>query len=475
MKKELLTQIYSDRKVRRYAATKSHKLFFHLYFPHYINYAIAPFQEEMFQLTEDEKEPMLLFMAFRKSGKTSIIGTSYPIWSIVGKPQKKFVVLLSRTQNQAKIMLTNIKQELESNNILVNDFGPFQQGNSEWTNYGLELPKYQARIMAASCDQSIRGIRFKEHRPDLIILDDIDDIASTNSWESREKMYDWYLREVIPLGGTNTRIIILGNMIHSDSLMMRLIKEIDEGKRTGTYRKYPLIDENNIPLWPAVFPSQKEIDTLKNSIGNNRAWNNEYLLRPHISSEYAIDPNWIIYYDGIKESKGAFLYNVISIDPAISEKENACFTGIVLAEVYRVNGKLKIYVLPNSFTIKESFPVIVETIKNLNNSMSQKGRTRILIEATGAQDYICQQLRHIGINNIEGIRPIGDKLTRLETLSHAIKNGTILFHRTKNTNIITQIVNFKNVQYKDLADSFSQMGQAVINDSMQTIPDIFFL
>ena len=70
-------------------------------------------------------------------------------------------------------MLKNLRTELENNHLLRHDLGPFREEEDEWRNTSLVISNYEARIMAVSVDQSVRGIRHKQHRPDLIICDDI--------------------------------------------------------------------------------------------------------------------------------------------------------------------------------------------------------------------------------------------------------------------------------------------------------------
>ena len=126
MKKEILPQLMrekmiKDRRIRRAITTNSHLAFFHFYFAHYVKYPTAPFQREIFRLSEQEEIKSLYIVAFRGSGKSTIITTSYPIWAILGKQQKKFVIILSQTQIQAKQHLINLKRELENNELLKRD------------------------------------------------------------------------------------------------------------------------------------------------------------------------------------------------------------------------------------------------------------------------------------------------------------------------------------------------------------------
>ncbi|MCC6520578.1 hypothetical protein IT403_01145, partial [Candidatus Nomurabacteria bacterium] len=84
--------------------------------------------------------------------------------------------------------------------MLKKDLGPFQEESDEWGSYSLVFNKSGARITVASTEQSIRGSRHNEHRPDLIICDDVEDVQSTKTREGRDKTYQWLYGEVIPAG-----------------------------------------------------------------------------------------------------------------------------------------------------------------------------------------------------------------------------------------------------------------------------------
>ena len=121
---ELVEAMIKDRKVRVAIVRESHWYFFHFYFAHYVKYPTAKFKAEIFELTE-KNEGNLFIVAFRGSSKSTILTTSYPIWAILGKQQKKFVLILCQTQSQAKQHMMNLRRELESNTILKNDLSAF--------------------------------------------------------------------------------------------------------------------------------------------------------------------------------------------------------------------------------------------------------------------------------------------------------------------------------------------------------------
>src|SRR3989344_845526 len=99
---QTLDAIKKQRSIRRGLAKNSHFYFFSIYLGHYMKYPFAPFHHEMFALTENQELRLSVLVAFRGSAKSTLMTLSYPIWAIVGAQKKKFALILSQTQNQAK-------------------------------------------------------------------------------------------------------------------------------------------------------------------------------------------------------------------------------------------------------------------------------------------------------------------------------------------------------------------------------------
>ena len=198
---ELLVRLLRDPPARREVTKESLWWFLHVFLGHYLEHKLAPFQEEMIHIAEEERYALVAIMAFRGSGKSTILNLGYPIWSVLGRQQKKCVITISNSQEQARNHFSNIKRELESNDLLKHDLGPFRQEETPWGAYSLELEHYGAKIISVSRGQSIRGMRHSEHRPDLMILDDVED-TNLESGVERENLYAWYMNEVVPAGSS---------------------------------------------------------------------------------------------------------------------------------------------------------------------------------------------------------------------------------------------------------------------------------
>jgi len=461
--KNLLDQILVDRNLRIGIARQSHQWFFNIYFSHYIFYKAAPFHKQMFQLTENQDIKNLVMIAFRGSAKTSIMTVSYPIWAIISGQQKKYVILIGQTQRQAKQLLSNIKKELENNEILLSDMGPFEENQDEWGSYSLVLPWYDARITAVSMEQTIRGMRHKQYRPDLIICDDIEDLNSVRTKEYRDKIYNWITGEVMPAGDQKTRCIFIGNLLHEDCLLMRLKEKIKNNELAGIFKKIPLVDDQKNIAWLGKYPTMKHIEEEKRKIGNEIAYAREFMLRIISDQGKVIYREWIKYYDVIPPTKNNNLrYTALGIDPAISKEDTASYTAMIAAYIYGYENELRIYILPNPVNERLDGPQQLQRAKDLSTTLSRGGRAILYVEDVALQRFLIDTLKNDGYY-AEGVPVHGsDKRARLAIISSLIKNGTILFPKKGTELLINQLVNFGIERHNDLADALSVLVLGII-------------
>jgi predicted phage terminase large subunit-like protein len=459
----LVNKMISDRLVRVSITMDSFLYYFHFYYPHYIKYETADFQKEIIHHLEKSATENLYIVAFRGSGKSTIVTTAYPVWAILGKQQKKFCLIVCQTKAQAKQHMMNIKNELESNDILKKDLGPFTEEGDEWGSQSLVFSNHNARITAVSTDQSIRGLRNNEHRPDLIICDDIEDVQSTKTREGRDKTYNWLRSEVVPTGDKNTRLIIVGNLLHEDSLLMRIKDEIAQNKTRGMFLRYPLIDDEGNCLWPGKYATDKEIEEEKLKVASEVSWQREYLLRIIPSDDQVIYPEWIQFYDELPGTKHrAYRGTYAAVDLAISTKDSADYTAVVFAHVYSRNDKLRIYILPNPIVQKLNFPAQVDLLKNIKATQMPKHTDLLFVESVAYQEALPQLLEIQGVE-AEAIKPQGDKRTRLSLTSTSIKSGIIKFPRQGCEQLLEQLVGFGVEKHDDLADAFSMLINTILD------------
>ncbi|MFA6474723.1 MAG: hypothetical protein WCV88_00805 [Patescibacteria group bacterium] len=468
--------ISSTKSVRKAITMQSHFWFFHVYLNQYITYETAPFHREMLQLTENPQLSLLVFMAFRGSGKSTILSLSYPLWALLGKKKKRCILILSQTQYQAQSLLQHIKHELEENILLRKDFGPFVTRTTQWSADTIVIPRYDAKIIAASTEQSIRGIRHAEVRPDLIICDDIEDLSSVKTMESRNKTFQWLSGEIIPAGDRHTQTVILGNLLHEDSLLMRINKLIDDDRIDGIVKRYPIISEGK-PLWAAKFPNEASLVQEQRKIGNPIAWKREFELQIVPEDGQVISYDDIHYYDTLPEPKEPEqrelddYTNVIrlekvctGIDLAISKKDSADYTAMVSIEIFSFeHEEIKFYVLPHPINKRLSFAETIEQADNISKRLGKTHPTQLYVEQVAYQASAVETLKERRLP-VEGITVTGaDKRARLQIVSPLIEQGQILFPRTGAEDLIAQIVGFGVERHDDLLDAFTLVIMQVMN------------
>ena len=129
---QIIEKMIRDKNFRLAMVRESLFWFTHFYFGGtYVKYPTVDFQREIFQLLEDAEYQNIVITAFRGSAKSTIVTMAYVIWSILGKQQKKFPIILGSTQAKAQTHLLAIKHEFEQNELLRADLGPFREENKQ--------------------------------------------------------------------------------------------------------------------------------------------------------------------------------------------------------------------------------------------------------------------------------------------------------------------------------------------------------
>jgi len=456
----IIDHMIRDGKIRSEIVKNNFPVFFSFYFSHYIKYPSAEFQKNIMNHLNTSKDNLYI-VAFRNSAKSTIITTAFPIWAILGKDQKKFILIICQTKEQAKLHMTSLKQELESNTLLKNDLGPFKEDSDEWNAGSLRFTNTGAKIMIASLEQSIRGLRHNQNRPDLMILDDIEDIQSTRTKANRNKTYQWFKGELIPAGDRNTRIIGIGNLLHEDSLMKRIEEEISEGIFEGTFMTIPLINKNGECAWTGKFPTKESLEIEQKKIGNDIFWKREFLLEIVSDYDQPIHREWISYYDELPQNISGIR---VSVDPAISQKTSADYTAITTGLITGYGIESKLYILPNPINKRMDFPETVgkciEIYQHLRKTYTYVFIT-FYIEDVAYQKALIQVLEREGLS-VQSVPNNIDKRSRLALTGNSIQSGKIQFPRAGCEDMIDQMVNFGIERYDDMADSFATLALSII-------------
>ncbi len=163
----------------------------------------------------------------------------------------------------------------------------------------------------------MRGIRHGSIRPDLIIADDVEDVQSVKTKQGRNKTFEWFTSEIVPAGDTDTKIIVVGNLLHEDSLLMRLKALIQAEEIDGTFVEWRLCETAkahglvNIRIY-------SQFKTMERKVASRIAWEREYMLNLVADEDQIIARTDIAYYDDLPERlSGQYRRVIIGVDLAI--------------------------------------------------------------------------------------------------------------------------------------------------------------
>lgn len=447
-----LKLLLENRGLRIKLAEKDPYWFFHLYFSEYIQCPTAPFQKQLFKDLANDTIRQLVVVSFRGSAKSTIATMAYPLWSIIGSQKKKYVVIASQTQAQAQQHLRNIRDEIESNPLFRGDFGPLEAESAEWGIGALYIPRFNAKIIAVSRGQSIRGLRHRARRPDIVICDDIEDSDSVKTMESRRDTDNWFNSEIKGVGDRNTKFIVVGNLLHEDSLVMRLKESIKANNHVSErYSEYPLLVNGRV-MWPGMYPDKEAIDERRRHFKHN-AWMREFMLEIIPEEDQVVTLSMISRYDTLPPLlKGETERYFVGVDLAISTRSSADYTAavkIIARNIGTPNAKL--YVLPYPLNERLSF---AKTIKRLNEIRAARPSAIFIIETTAYQDAAAQTMRESGAV-VVSIKPGTEKRERLNIAAAKIEQEIVLFPKRGCEALISQLTGFGTEKHDDLMDAFT--------------------
>ena len=379
----------------------------------------------------------------REHAKSTRMSLAYPLWRVLSG-KSKFILLISASKDMAELFLENIKAELEENELILEDFGELK--GEKWKTDFIVL-KNDTAIVSKGAGSSMRGIRYRENRPDLIIADDIMKDDLVNSPTQREKLDRWFRRVVMALG-KDAFIVVVNTIFHNDDLPSRLLKEIEEEKlKNWLGLRFSAILENGKPLWEKRW-SLKDLEKKKMALGSI-AFSTEYMNEPLSEEDMVFKPDWIEYYQSL-EIANKRLEIITAVDPATG-KAKGDYSAIITVGKDKDSG---IYYVLDAYADKISDLKLIEKIIEKFQIFKPKS---IIFEAVAFQEiYKNQVIREASKRGvhlpIKPIKPKVQKEVRIQKLSPLIENGLIKFKENQKL-LIQQLLEFPKGSHDDLIDA----------------------
>lgn len=164
-------------------------------------------------------ETMVAIAAPRGFAKSTAITHCYTLASVLFK-DRRFVLLISDTYEQAVLFLKEIYSELLDNELLQEMFGKVTFLKDSENDIICQMEDgSKFRIMAKGSEQKVRGLRWDGVRPDLIVGDDLENDEIVMNKERREKFKHWFYSALLPCRSDRGIIRIVGTILHMDSLL----------------------------------------------------------------------------------------------------------------------------------------------------------------------------------------------------------------------------------------------------------------
>lgn len=276
---------------------------------------------------------------FRESAKSSIVLRAFPLYCLM-YPQRgrEYIVFIMANQKGASKRLKEISDEYLSNELMnLNLVAVKEQSEKafECIVKDLEGKERRIRFEAYGKGSSVRGLNNRDRRPDIVLIDDPQDMADSMSDTVQDNDYDWFLSDVLFLG-KKTRIFFIGNNLGEKCLIERVIANKEE-LRFETVR-IPIMNAMGESNWEARFPVADILAEKEQfrKIGKLDIWEREKMCIAISPENQLFKKTYFRYYD--KEETKLENCNVfITCDLAISEKESADYTSICAVAVNEEN------------------------------------------------------------------------------------------------------------------------------------------
>jgi hypothetical protein len=270
----------------------------------------------------------------RESAKTTV--TNAAVLYLILYQLVAYFVYISNTETFANDQLASIKRELESNDHIHAVWGnivPDKNAAEMWRENKIETT---TGVLGATKGRGsqIRGMNRFATRPDLIIMDDIEDEDSVATEEQLAKTQKWYMKAVEPALSKvkgEGRLINLGTIQHAKDISQTHAK--DERFTTITFgamvkeegENGEVIDE---PIWP-LYMNKAKYEALKLSYskrGMLYEFGLEYASTINEEDKAKFKAKNVQRYKLLtpEEFVRDFPIRAIAHDPAISEKSTAC-------------------------------------------------------------------------------------------------------------------------------------------------------
>ncbi len=449
-----------------------------------------PFHLDLFR---DMAQPDNNVDAAPRGHAKTTIGSIEAIYRIVNATNH-YLLLISDTYSQARDGVDNIKQELTSNALILWVYGDLST-DWHWTS-GAFTTANSVRVTARGSNMKVRGLKFRQWRPDFVLIDDLENDEAVQKPERRQKLYNWFFRAVIPAMAPGGKISYIGTVLHDDSLLNNALKG-DKGFGGWTRRKFSALnqaeDGSDYALWPSRFPTEtlkrmrddpmfagylgpltfaqemqnEAIDDASRVI--RREWIMGTAEKPYPYSYTEKLERWEREHppDSIGWIESEMKMIIMAVDPAISEKTTADYFAIF---VIGIDKKGEIWMLD---AFQDRIGDIDKQI-DISIEMGVKWKVdKLKVESVAFQAGLARAIRRKAAERgthmpVQEVVPDKDKYRRA-VIHSANFAGGLVHLRTDHPlfdTIVKQFLDFPMGEHDDILDAYMHAAEDLVQKSV---------
>ena len=401
---------------------------------------------------------------------------------------KHYPIIISDSSEQAEGFLDNIRVEFEENTAILEDFGSL--AGSVWRSNVL-VTKTNIKIEAIGSGKKIRGRKHRNWRPDLIILDDVENDENVRTPEQRKKLKDWFDKAVSKSGDDYTDIVYIGTLLHYDSLLAKTLT--NPAYRSIKYKAVIQFSQADDlwQQWESIFTDlandDREADALaffqahKAAMleGTQVLWeeklsyydlmvmrvsegeasfNSEEQNEPINPDDCLFMEEWFDYYNEAEVNFGDPAFDFFGfIDPSLGKTKRSDFSAIVTLAKHKGSGYM--YVVDADIERRHPDRIIADVLAKerwLRASFGH-GYRKLGAETNQFQWFLKEELAKASAKAglylpIEEVQQTSDKVMRIQTLQPDVKNKYIKFNR-RHKRLLEQLTQFPMGAHDDGPDA----------------------
>lgn len=423
------TPAEKDKRIR--SLLGDYNAFVEYYFPHFIVDEVtgkithcAPFHLDAARIIRDNNNLKAVFKWARGHAKSTHLDIFIPMFLMafvyIGMRYINVMVLVGKNLDNAKTLIGDIQAELENNQRFIADFGA-QVNQGSWED-GKFVTQEGVAFFALGRGQSPRGLRYRNHRPDYIVIDDLDDDELVLNKARVERLTEW-VREALfgTLDGGRGRFIMAGNLIARNSVLYN----ISQIESVYTSQVNILTSKDEVS-WADKW-TREEVRAMEKFMGY-RSFNKEYMNNPILEGT-VFKQEWIKYKRLPKLSTYSDI--VLYIDPSWRETKKNDYKA---AKLWGATASGELHCI-RPFLRQCSIAEMVRWVYDTYEWVTSQGAAlRIYMEASFMQDILLDdfsaegRLRGYQLPITGDKRQKPNKYARIEAVSPLWERGKVYYN-----------------------------------------------